>query len=470
MHLHDPAAEKACLAGIYKYGKDCYIDIADIIQQPSSFLVQENQILYSCFSYIFEKTQITKLDLATLYSAASDLSVDVLIKNQKAKEHIEQILNFNVELSNVFGFAAKIRKLAVARLINNQLEEAQNKINDLTGNETLSSILGIAENYVFDLTKLINNNDEDPTNLGSIAEEYIKEKEKNPVDQIGISTGFPLFDSAIGGGLRPGTINVVGARAKTFKSGFALAVGKHVANLGLPVLYMDTELQQKEQLPRLIASESMVKMEEIETGKFSKSFSKKQSVERALEKIKKLKLEHKYIGDLALEEQIATMRRWLYKKVGIDYNGKSKPCMIIFDYIKLLDPGSLKNIQEYQAIGFMVSSLHNFAKKYDVPILTFVQLNRDGLSRESTDVISQSDRILWFCSNLSIFKRKDIEEIAADGGDNFKLVTIACRHGKGLQPGDYINVKVEGDYFKLTEGKLKSEVGEVIDEPGEISF
>jgi len=472
MQLFDAAAEKACLAGVYKYGKDCYIDIADIIQQPSSFIVLENQILYSCFSHIFEKLSAVKLDLASIYSAAQDLGVDHLLKNNKAKDHIEQVLNFSVEQSNVFGFASKVRKLAIARLINNQLEEAKKTISEITGNESIATIIGLAENPIFDLSKLINSHDEDPCSLGNLVCDYIKKKQENPVEQIGISTGFPLFDTAIGGGLRPGTVNVIGARAKNFKSGFALNVGKHVSMMNIPVLYMDTELQEYEQLPRLIACESRVSINEIETGQFTRSISKKQSVESAGEKLKNLKLEHKYIGDISPEEQISTMRRWLYKKVGINFDGSANPCMIIFDYIKLLDQSPLKNLREDQAIGFMVSSLHNFSKKYRVPILTFVQLNRDGLSRESTDIIAQSDRILWFCSNLSILKRKDIEELAADGGDNFKIVTQACRHGKGLQSGDYINIKIEEEYFRITEGKLKSEVTRVdeIDNEERINF
>lgn len=37
---------------------------------------------------------------------------------------------------------------------------------------------------------------------------------KETVDQIGIPTGFPLWDKAIGGGLRRGTISVISARSK----------------------------------------------------------------------------------------------------------------------------------------------------------------------------------------------------------------------------------------------------------------
>jgi len=59
----------------------------------------------------------------------------------------------------------------------------------------------------------------------------------------GIPTGFPRYDSCIGGGFRRGTVNVVGARPKVGKSTFCLNVAKNVSFAGIPVLYLDTEMK-----------------------------------------------------------------------------------------------------------------------------------------------------------------------------------------------------------------------------------
>ena len=45
-------------------------------------------------------------------------------------------------------------------------------------------------------------------------------------------------------------------------------------------------------------------------------------------------------------------------------------------------------------------------------------LFRDGITKESTDTASGSDRIVWLCSNFTIYKRKSDEEIAKDGPEN----------------------------------------------------
>jgi hypothetical protein len=115
------------------------------------------------------------------------------------------------------------------------------------------------------------------------------------------------------------------------------------------------------------------------------------------------------------------------------------------------------NIAEFQALGSIMSSLHNFTVKYKIPILALIQLNRDGINKEGTDVASGSDRIIWLCSNFTILKQKSDEEIAQDGvqNGNRKLVPVVCRHGAGMDDGNYINCFMNGAIGKITEGKTK---------------
>lgn len=456
--LSDPAVEKAVLAALYKYGKDMYIDICDVVQQSKTFTIQYNQLLYSCFQYIYEKYESSVIDIATIYSASKDIGVDSILTQKDCKEHIEQVLSFNIDKSNVRTLAAKIRRLAIARIVNEQLQAAQGEIQNISGNESASHILGIAESSVLDLTKLLTNENAGPVRFSEKIEEYIEDRIQNPIEQVGISTGFPIWDNAIGGGLRGGSLNIIGARMKGFKSGVALNVGKHVSKMGIPVLYLDTELSFKEQMPRLIASESGININDIETGRFSKSYSQTKDVKNVIERIKNMPFDHEQIAGMPFEDQLAIMRRWLYKVPKIGTSGKANPCVIIYDYIKLMEDTGLRDVREYQLIGFLVTSLHNFATKYDIPILTFVQLNRDGINQEDTAVVSQSDRILWFCSNFSIFKPKTEDEMVEDPTGNYKLVPKTLRHGPGIGYKDYINVHVTGSCFQIKEGKLKSEV------------
>ena len=98
--------------------------------------------------------------------------------------------------------------------------------------------------------------------------------------------------------------------------------------------------------------------------------------------------------------------------------------------------------------------------KYDVPCLSFVQLNRDGITKESTDVVSGSDRLIWLCTSFSIFKMKSEEEVAEDKVENGnrKLVPVVSRHGEGLDDGDYVSMKMFGKIGRLEEGMTRNEL------------
>ena len=158
---------------------------------------------------------------------------------------------------------------------------------------------------------------------------------------------------------------------------------------------------------------------------------------------------------------MSIVRRWLIKDVGLNEDGTAKDCVIFYDYLKLMDSqGVSQDMKEYQVLGFMMTQLHNFATKYKVPVVAFVQLNRDGITKETTDTASGSDRIIWLCSNFTIFKRKTDEEIAEDGpaAGNRKLLPVISRHGGGLDDNDYINCHMEGQFAKIKEGKTRLEL------------
>lgn len=235
--------------------------------------------------------------------------------------------------------------------------------------------------------------------------------------------------------------------------------------LRVPVLYLDTEMSQEDHWNKSVAKLSQVEVEEIETGKFGRDQNKKQRVLTAVKTIEEALFHLCPIAGQPFEETLSTMRRWVKKDVGFDANGRAKDCVIIFDYLKLMSSDSLvKNLAEFQVLGFMMTGLHNFMHRHDVPCLSFAQLNRDGIDKESTDVVSQSDRIIWLCSNFSIYKKKTPEEIGDERTQgvkdicNRKMIPLVARHGAGLDDDDYINYKFEGQYARISESQTKSQV------------
>jgi replicative DNA helicase len=462
MILCDPSAERAVLSGILQYGEEVFLDIGDIVQEES-FTIDSNQVLFKCCKHILEKGQSVKsIDIASIYSSAQELGMSHILSQKEEAQHLKAIKDFPVNKENIRKFAAKIRKLEIARLLHKELGNTQEKLLDISGSESISSIIGIAEDSIFNFSSSLNNdNDNAPAFMSAGLDEYIEYLQNNKIDQVGISTGFPVYDQSIGGGLRKGTINVIGARPKVGKTLLSDNIGFHIAKQNIPVLNMDTEMNKEDHIHRILAMSTEIEINKIETGKFTESPVSIKKIEQAVTDLKSAPLYHKSIAGKPFDEQLAIMRRWLVKDVGLNDDGTAKDCVIIYDYLKLMDSaGMSQDLKEYQVLGFMMTALHNFAVKYKVPILSFIQLNRDGISKESTDSASGSDRIIWLCSNFSIFKRKSDEEIAEDGGKsgNRKLVPVISRHGGGLDDNDYINCHMKGWCAKITEGKTKLEI------------
>lgn len=453
----NPAAERAVLAGITSYSAEAYFDISDIITE-TTFTVPSNQIIYKCLKHIIETNNDSKIDIPSIYSAATTLGLGYVFEKKQEANYLQAILSFPIDQKNVRRLAQQIKKLEIIRGLKKSLAIAEDNLNELTGEESITKILSVAEDVIFNFSASMTDGG-GPQLLGDGIMEYLEEVIADPVDEVGISTGFKKFDQAIGGGLTAG-VHMVGARIKVGKSYLSANVGDHISSNNIPVLYLDTEMQKKTQVPRLLAIKSKVSTKDIKTGKFGLEQDKKTRVFSAAKKVSQQPFWYKNISGTSFEEQAAIMRRWICKDVGLELDGTAKQCVIIYDYVKLMDDSSLKNMAEHQALGFLMTNLHNFAIKYNVPILGLCQLNRDGIDNETTGTAAGSDRILWLCTSFSIYKPKSDEEIAQDGPDNGnrKMVVLACREGGGTESHDYINFNFEGWCGKITEGKTALEI------------
>jgi len=456
----DIVSERAVLSGICKHGSEAYFDVVDLLQ-PSTFTSTSNKILFECIQHIFKNNEQSTIDIPSIFAAAQSLNLYHVINTKGETEYIHAVLSCDVDLKNVRQFAGKIRKLEITRLLRSQLKKADKSLVDVTGDENITSILGIAEDAVFDFTSLLNENEEKPTRIGDGLTEYMDHLVANPVKQIGLSTGFAHYDEAIGGGLRPGTINMIAARPKVGKTILGNNIGYNVSKK-IPVLNMDTEMSLEDHRHRTLARMTKINIGDIETGQFAQTPDQKEKVYRAIKFVEEsVNYHHKSIAGTPFEEQIGIMRRWLVKEVGLNDDGTAKDCLIVYDYLKLMDAkGISQDLKEYQLLGFYMSTLHNFAVRFKIPILAFMQLNRDGITKEGTESASGSDRIIWLCSNFTIFKNKSDEEVAADGNDagNRKLVPVVTRHGPGMEFGNYINVDMMGWCARIEEKKTRQEI------------
>lgn len=460
----DIVAEKMVLSGIMHHGADAYFDVCDILS-VDAFTENTHLAIYRCLKNIFDKEQANKADVGSIVSTSIELGYKEMFDNKSEIQFLRALQNFgnSVELESIRRHAAKIQKIYIANYLQKAAIETIKDLGEISGTETIDVIFGKAEERIFEaIGKLCGSEEAGTKKIGEGISNFVQNLVDNPNPIYGIPTPFPIYNKHIGGGLIRKELDIICSRAKVGKSGLLDNVAIYVANSNIPVLNIDTELSQEQHWIRMLACISGVSMEKIKTGEFSKNPAELKLIRDAEEKIKSMPYYYECVGGKTFEDIVSIMRRWISKYVGKDENGKTKDCLILYDYIKLLNEDGLSgNMAEHQKLGFIVTSLKNFLIRYDVPCLAFAQLNRDGIDKNSTDAVAGSDRILMYCSSLSFLKPKETEEIADAGGikyGNRKLFCVASRNGPGTDGDDYINIIFNKDICRMTEGQLKSEL------------
>jgi replicative DNA helicase len=452
-NLKNVASERAVLAGLLQHGQECLLEV-ELYVNEETFTLENNKVLYKCIRHSLDHNE--KIGYTEVLSSAKALGLDEIVERDQVLKHITGVMNTPVNINNVSEHAKRLKRLEFARKMQGQLRDIYRSLDTISGDESIASILSVAEKPIQDVClSFMKEDDLSPKSIGDGIEEYLAHIQSNEGKSIGISTGFQAFDNAIGGGLRRKCVDLIAARPKTGKSVLADNIALHIATEhNIPVLMLDTEMSTEDHWNRILANMSNVEINNVANGSFNSDKNSQDRVVAASKKLQNLPYDYISIAGRQFEETLSIIKRWLLKKVGYDENGRLNDCVIIYDYLKLMTSSSINNnLAEFQVLGFQITALHNFCVENDCPCLSFVQLNRDGITKESTDVVSGSDRLVWLCTSFSIFKDKTQEEKVADGlnNGNKKLIPVVSRHGPGIDDGGYICLQMNGQFAQIKE-------------------
>lgn len=436
--MKDVVAERILLSSIAQYGNEVLVNIEDIINEDCFH--DENKYIYQILNKGLSK--LDKISTAEFLTISKDLGYDSLLKNKQYLDFIKSLFVTPVIKDNIHHHAVKLRKISIIKQLLNGVMESYEKLKNLTGNEDLDQIFSILEIPHESISASLGVNESKPELLFKDAEEIYRYLEDNQTDTPGIPTGYGLYDQYIlGGGLRRGYVNMIVARPKAGKSTFLLKVAENIASIyKIPVLYLDTELDKECNLHRIICGNTTISYQDIETGKFANS-PKKNLVYKQIEEYSKIPLYYKSIPGKPFDEILRIIKNWIKTEVG-HTNGVTNNAVVIYDYFKLMSDKDLENMTEHASIGYQMQKLCDFTKVNQVACLSAVQSNRDGLSKESTDIVAGSDRIVWFTSSLCLLRKKTFDEINEEGHNNgnIKLIPLdALRFSKGFPGNNWIN-------------------------------
>jgi len=224
----------------------------------------------------------------------------------------------------------------------------------------------------------------------------------------------------------------------------------------VPSLMLDTEMTSDFHRMILLSRESGIPRSDIEQGVWGNNPDSEIKVQKAAAKLKESPIFYKSAAGLTMSEVLVLIREFIHRYVGLKENGLAKDCVIIYDFLHLTNLKGLSNhIREHQVLGNYLVMLRTLAIQYNIPIVLVVQLNREG-REEDYGTVSGTDRVEWFCTSLTILRKKTFAEIERDGGadqGNVKAKVVYSRYGEGHNEEDYLNLIINYPVGKISEGR-----------------
>ena len=189
----------------------------------------------------------------------------------------------------------------------------------------------------------------------------------------GISTGLPLLDRALGGGLKPGRVVVIAARPSIGKTSFATQIALNVGAT-FPCLFLSQEMTAGELIDRAVANVGRLRLEAIATGQMSGD-----DPERLADGADAASRLQVFIDDtpaLTLMDIRAKARR-VQQRHGLS--------VLVLDYLQLSKPADAKNQNRHHQIEAISRGLKELAKELGITVIALSQINRQSASRADNE-------------------------------------------------------------------------------------
>ena len=464
------AAEFGLLAGLCN-NPDVYFKLQQYLS-ADDFTDKTNRNFFTVlqrFLLSVDSSQEIIVTLPGLLAEASALGFKDFYEECGEGELIESALEQAATASDAARSFSQVKNATVKRKYYEQF-----KLDAKYLKETSDDTNKIIDRIDNGLIKLSNNLqgvvDDEIIHLPDRAEQIIRDLADNP-GELGVNVGLPTWQRAIGG-IRNGSITFIAATAKAGKSQLgaraAVELSKHI-----PVLYCDSELNEMSQSVRAFGMFSEINYEILETGYwkadpqkiladgYDRTFATACQIARttledksAWEDFRSRKLFYKKMTGMTAREMLPFMRRWVMQHVGIDKETRTPKCLIVWDYIKLarIDEVQKMGVGAHDVIGDTCMALHDFAEEFNLPILAFGQTNRQ--LDIDINMIAGAKKIVELVDSISLWKKKDADDLARDPNGTHEMYELATRHGKGLS--SYVNIQADlgiGKFKELGIGK-----------------
>lgn len=413
-----------------------YILASDTFLKPGHFYGVENGCIYWAIQDLYKDgiTNIDALNLSNKLQSHKAVKREIEKYNLPAvQEYIEFYKNVaRHSLEEYIMLAKNITEFAFKRELYKSLNELQSKcfsrdlhVAELSG-AFYSKIDGLTQTFVAG-----NDSKTLGEELDDIWDEIVNRRTANGM--FGFPSKYKTFNNYFT--YEKGELYIIQAKYKEGKSIFLMNEVVHKLKNDIAVLVVDTEMQTRLYVERLLAHISQVEIKKIKSGQCSDEENER--IEKAKAWLKTRKLKHIYKPEITNEELYATCKLWIHK-MGIEF--------LVFDYVKSNKEDS------YNDLGEKCDFLHNrIAGELNLVALAACQLNRSG-------EIADSIKINRYLSVGIKYGQKSKEQQARDGAEhgNAYAKIYVNRLGEQMDDDDdedYIDLNLHGGTMTISEVK-----------------
>lgn len=291
--------------------------------------------------------------------------VSVSMKDSSVTMFIADLMSFVGSASNYQYYADNVKKLSSLRKLGMIALSLQAKSMDTELDPEI--IVGELHSATGDL--FVSKSQQDKSSEQAVGEvmDGVRKLIENPMDVVGVTTGFPSLDEHLSG-LHKSDLIILAARPARGKSSFALQLAKNVAMFGkTPTMFFSLEMATDQLVQRLLASVSKVELQKIRTGKLDQA--EQQALGYAAEIMSAMPIYYNDNSSITIKQIRKSLKAHNAKH-------KEKIGFVVIDYLQLMAVGNGRD-NMVQVVAEISRSLKILAKEFNVPILALSQLSRN---------------------------------------------------------------------------------------------
>ena len=257
---HSVEAEQAVLGSILIDSR-CLTDVIGIVR-PEDFYLQQNREIYETIYTMFNFSQT--IDPVTVLDKMRELGVH----HDNSRDYVLQLMEITPTAANAVRYANIVKDKAMLRALSDASTDIAQMVEEQVG--TTSEILEAAEKKIYAVRKGERGDSLEPIGV-TLHKVFDRLTELSQSDSAipGMSTGMRDLDKKING-LNNSDLLLVAARPAMGKSAFALNLALNVAKkYNKTVAIFNLEMSREQLAMRLLAIESFVDGQKMQTGKLT---------------------------------------------------------------------------------------------------------------------------------------------------------------------------------------------------------